>query len=224
MTNETQLIQVLQNTVDTVVRDIARAQELTCDFVVSVSPFLEADYAIKAGYPPTLVVKSQYVMEFILSASDPQKMQKLKKSFRRDMSNALAKVSLMEHTLAHNPPARMIAILPGSKKWVKTNHPDKLTFDIPDEFLSVTEQYTVTMTEINSGITVTLTGDNPSKLRAQCKERLNILVATNQALLQKMEEEKIITPPISSIEVKINKNTGDEQVSYNFESPTENKE
>ena len=223
ITEELQL--VLYNIIDGLTKDIARAQGLSCDFVISVTPLLEANYAIIAGYPPTLVVNSTYIMNLVMS-NDEKIRRKSKRQLRQVLASALAKIPRMERTLSNSPIAEAIAMLEGMNKWAKTHSPDKLIFSIPDQHIKTEEVYTITLTEINSGISVSMSGDNPTKLRAMCREKLTKMVATNEALLQKMEDDTVKMPEPTYVEVKINPNTQAEEAKYSFDEPPklENKE
>lgn len=216
-----QLKSILLNTAKKVLTDIAEAQGLNCDFVVSVSPLLEADASISAGYPPTITVKSAFLADFVFGAANEKEFERNKKRFRRNMASIISKVPLQERTLARNPKAELLVLR--KSKWYKTNNPSNIIFSIPDEFIEVTELYTVTMREVNSGLSVTLSGANPTHLRQECREKLTGMVAANEALLEKLQKEED-AQIIHSLDIKFSKNEelGDQtKVNYKIEDKKE---
>lgn len=212
---------ILQHTVEKVLRETAEAQGLNCDFVVSVSPLLNADASISAGYPPTVTLRSVFIADFVFSAASQKEFDKNKKRFRRNMASIVSKIHFQERTLSHNPKAELLVFK--KSKWFKTNNPDAIIFTIPEGFIDVEETYTVTMREINSGISVTLSGKNPTFLRQSCREKLTGMVAANEALLEKLQQEED-AKIISSIDIRFSRNEelGD-QVKFNYKLEEEEK-
>lgn len=218
------LLQILQSGVETEAKDVARAQMCSCDFVVSVTLFKVSETVknpqciIRAGYPPTLLISAKFVSDLILGASSPEIQRKNKKTLRKTLVRAIARLPEMQKTLAIVPIAEAIVLQDSHKRWAKTQHPDNFIYSIPEHHIKEEESYTITVTEINSGIAVTLTGDNPSKLRKQVREKLTKLVSTNEVLQYRIAQEQAEkqTPNPTSLELYYNPIADTEEVKLNF--------
>ncbi len=217
-----ELGQILQKTIEDIAREIAGAQQLSCDFVVSVTPILKdingrkVAYAIQAGYPPVLMVNTLHVLKLITGTK--YEADKAKRNIRVNISSAVSKLPRMQRTLAIQPIAEVIALQENFKKWMKTNYSEKIVHSIPDHHLEVTESYTIVMREITTGQSVTLTGNNPSHLRVLAKEKLTNLVAMSEVLADKLKEEAFVPQlPIKEIEVIVNPVDNTEEVNFKYE-------
>lgn len=215
------LEKALHNTVDSLTKEIARAQGLTCDFVLSVSQLLdpEYNYAIKAGYPPTLIVNAHFVMSLILS-EDEKLRKKSKVILRKALAAALTKIPKMERSLSNEPIAELVAKKEDKVKWIKTAYPDKLFYDAPVqseqvEFpIRVIETYTITMERADTGLSITVSGDNPGKLKLECRRKLIEAVRAQEKLFPVENITEEIKP--SSVKVKYNTITDSEEAIYSF--------
>ncbi len=209
---------ILLNTAKKLVEDTAQAQGLSCDFVVSVSPLLNSDATISAGFPPTITLRSMFLADFVFGARDQKEFERNKIRLRRNIATIVSRIPRMEKTLSNNPPAELIAFVSKDNKWYKTNVPERFTPVVPDSFIETKEVYTVTMREINTDISVTLSGENPSYLRAKCKEELISLVSSQQVLLSKLKLADS-AQEIESISLKFSADeNASAQVAFNYKA------
>lgn len=200
MTDISQLSSILQSTGETIARDIAEAQGLACDFVVTLSK-LEEPYtlAIEAGNPPTLIIDRDYIAK-VMFTDDDKERKKLIKKLRRDIAQLVSKIPRMQRTLAIVPIAQAIALSKEAKRLVKTAFPERVIYKIPDHLLDIQSVYSVTVREITTNQSVTLTGPNESYLRAKAIAQLTQLVAMNQILQEHLDAEKFVAEePVKKI-------------------------
>lgn len=192
MTDIAQLQSILQNTGETIARDIAEAQGLPCDFVVSITK-LEDPYtiAVEAGNPPSLIIDRDCIST-ILFTDDEKERKKLGRKLRRDIAQMVSKLPRMQRTLAIVPLASAIAMSKEAKRLVKTAFPERILYKIPDSHLEITSVYSVTVREITTNQSVTLTGPNESYLRQKAIAQLTQLVAMNQVLQEQLDKESFI--------------------------------
>jgi len=211
MSNLVDLQKILQSTGEGIARDIAEAQGLDCDFVVSVTPLSEYAMVVEAGYPPTLTISSDYILSLV--SSDNTK--KAKSVFRRKMSRMVSLIPRMERSLAIVPLAEAIAMQAEAMKIVKTAFPQKVIYKIPDSHLEITSTYSVTVREVTTGISVTLSGSNESLIRARAISELTSLVSMNESLQKELEKEAFV-PEIKPSAVSMSSNPSEDMVTYDY--------
>lgn len=216
MNSNAEMLKVLSATVEGIVSDIATAQDADCDFVVSVSPIDEYVLTIIAGYPPTLVVDSSFVMSIILEP-DEKKRHTLTTVLRRKLSLAVSRLPRMQRTLAIQPLAEAIALKQEAQRFVRTAFPNKvLPVHIDESNLEIKTQITVTVREVQTGMSVTLTGLNESILRARAISQLTTLIALDDALREKVTDSQYRPEPKPSA-ISINKNLSEDKVTYDYQ-------
>ena len=190
------LTKILQAAGEQVVKDIVNAQGIKGDYLVSVENLPDYDIAIKAGYPPELIISYSLLLEAIFN-QDEKIRKSAKKKFRSVLARAIAKLRVMERSLALQPMAEIIAVKHGMSKFVKSNFPEKLVYRIPDNHLrfSIQHNVTVTVTETYTGMTVTLVGDSESYLRAKAVSQLTQMLQMHDGLAEELEKENIEPKP-----------------------------
>lgn len=202
MSDITQLQQILQSTGEGLVRDIASSLQVPCDFVVSVALIPDFDITISKGYPPTITISSSLILGAIFN-DDPKVRKKTKNRIHRIIFLALGKLPRMVHTLSNEPPAEMIALKDG--KFHKTNYPEDIIFKIPLHHLEISYTHTITVREIITNQSVTMTGESESLIRAKAIAQLTSIVSMNKALQEEMKNhEKPFEPDIEKILIREN--------------------
>jgi len=210
-----QLQKVFQSTGEGMVRDIAGAQGLNCDFVVSVTP-LNSEYSIviEAGYPPVITIDSGAIMSALVNNDDKER-GKSQRKLRRDIAFAVSKLPKMQRTLSIVPLAQAIALAKEAKRFVRTAFPEKVIYRIPDSHLDIQSTVTVTVREITTGQSVSLSGKNESVLRAQAVAQLTKLVAMNEYLQTQLEQESFV-PEYKPSKIMISTDDRGTDVKYEY--------
>lgn len=214
MSDLTELQKILQSTGESIARDIAEAQGLSCDFVVSVTPLTEYAIVIEAGYPPTMTISSDYILSLISSDTEKDR-KKAKMVLRRKLSRMVSLIPKMERTLALVPIAEAIAMQAEAMKVVRTAFPQKVIYKIPESHLEIKSTYTISVREISTGISVTLTGENESVTRAKAISQLTSLVSMNDILIQKLSDEAFV-PEIKPSAVSMSANPSEDMIKYDY--------
>ena len=131
--------------------------------------------------------------------ADDKLRSKANNRIRRLISRAVEYIPRMQRTLAIQPIADIIAVKEGMKRFGKSMEPDRIIYRIPENHLTVTTSFTLTVTEHFTGQSVTLTGDNESLLRAKAIAQLTQLLSMSEALYNELNPP---VPPVKAVHLK----------------------
>lgn len=211
------LTQILHKTGESLIKETAISLELDCDFVVSVSPVIDSEYAIvvEAGNPPVITLSSPYLFAIIFE-DDAKKRKEAISVLKRKLKGMVKIIPRMQRTLSIVPIAEAVASSVEARRMVKTAFPERVIHKIPIDFLRYEFLLTVTLTEINTGISVTLTGSNESILKAKALAQLTSLVAMSELLREKIKQHEFV-PDYRPCKITMKASPTEDKIEYTYD-------
>lgn len=189
MNELSQYQQILQATAEKLVKDSYNVQGLKCSYSVQVQVMSEYDISVLAGYPPSIVISTNFLHSGIFEEDDRKRKKNISK-IRALISRAVSYLPRQQRTLAIQPIAEILAVKEGMRKFGKSMFPERFFFRIPDKDLFISRHITITMSEKNTGHSVTVQGYNEDELLSQARARLtNLVAASDYAEKMKKNEE-----------------------------------
>jgi len=131
------------------------------------------DIIIHAGHPPVIVVSYFFIARTLFIE------KKNKALFKERLERALGKIQMMDRTLTNPIPRdRAIILYQDARKWIKTKLEAETS--IPDNYFQV--EYIVRVTDKVTGMSFTMTGNDPKECESVAKERLSRIILSDESV------------------------------------------